>query len=754
MKYILVILLFITLATEAVLYKDPTQPVNTRVADLLSRMTLEEKVNQLLMVIFMTPAEAQQKYGKTSFGFFLDEKQTGIPSIVSRNEIQSYVINQSRLNIPIAFFVEALHSGGRGATIFPMPCGLGPSWNTTLIREVYTVIGQEARICGYDLGFAPVLNLMTDPRFGRFHEGFSEDPVLVQAYAPEVVAGLQGKLGGKPSDYLDINYIASLAKHFAAYGKTQGGLNASPADISLQTLFEVYLAPWISFFKSGGRGLMTAHNCINSVPCHANTWLIQDIARTMFDWKEGLISSDEVDIVQLVDYKVAYNVSDACVKALSAGVDLDLGALYYPTLYDSVKSGRISVEILDRSVSNLLRHKFASGLFDHPYTDPSKYQTVDNPAHRGLALEAALQGIILLQNQNNSLPININEIKSIAVIGPNADNADNQVGSYTNFGAPIVTFLNAIKSDVGNKILVQYSQGASIDTNDPSLIPEAVALAQKSDLSILVIGDSLYSCAEAHGDRDHLDLIGSQQELLEQVAASNKMQGKKTIVVLIHGRPVTFGNYNVLLQNISALLSAWRPGEEGGTAIWKIIKGEVNPSGKLAQSWLRYVGQIEGPANPWYKWTEGNWVWSWGTEYYSYLDQPSTPLFPFGFGLSYTSYSYSNPSVTPSTLNLNPNFTLQFSVNVENTGNVAGDEVVQVYVSYPVSPIVRWSRFLAGFQKIHLNPKQSQKVVINISVESLGYYDFFMKYQIQPGVYTLYVGGDSTAKLSTNFTIL
>jgi beta-glucosidase len=507
-------------------------------------------------------------------------------------------MNKSRLHIPVSFPAEALHGGANNGSIFPMPINMAASWNPALVQQVQQVIALEVRAVGAERTFSPNMNLYLDPRFGRTQEGFGEDPFLTSKIAVATVNGLQGEL---VNDYMDQDHVIAVAKHFAAYGGfNEGGQDGSAIDTSERTLHEIFLFPWKKVIEANVRSIMPAHNEINGVPCHANAWLLRKLLRDEWGWKTGITQSDYGDTHGLQGYGIVTSVLDAAVLSFNAGVDVDLGGICYPNLLDAVKQGKVPMSILDEAVRRILRGKFQTGLFDHPISDPAKKKILDNPAHRELTKILAHQSTVLLKNQNNALPVDKTKLKSIAVIGPNAVDINAQVGGYTNYGAKVVTVLDGIRNHLPD-VEVTYDIGCSVMTNDLSNITRAADLAKTTDLAIVVVGDSDASCQESwggrEGDRTSLDLSGGQLSLIQAILDTKV----PTVVVMINGRPQTFGPDNALLNRIDALLEAWRPGEEGGTAIADIIFGDVNPSGKLPATFPRSVGQIGGPSHPYFK---------------------------------------------------------------------------------------------------------------------------------------------------------
>eukprot|EP00750_Incisomonas_marina_P008546 INCI15511.2.p1 GENE.INCI15511.2~~INCI15511.2.p1 ORF type:complete len:720 (+),score=138.36 INCI15511.2:139-2298(+) len=677
-------------------WQNRSLPVEQRVALLLPTLTVEQKIAQTFAT--HTGQDVVRQFKDTGVGAakylsaFPGDNVTA--AIEQRNQMQREFLENS--NVPVAFINEGLHGGAPGGTIFPMPVSQGCSWNVSLVQSIATVIAAEARAIGVDTVFAPVVNMMVDPRFGRLQEGFSENPLVTSHMGRASVLGLQN--GAKQDEYLGNVSVASLGKHYTAYGAAMGGLNGGPAEITKRMLFDVFLRPWKAMAEAGLRSCMPSHNTALNVPCHGSEYLIDTVLRKQFGFSNGVALSDCNDIGVLVDFRVAANVSHAAAIALKAGVDWDLqcgtdpSQWSYNQLNESLAAGLISGDDLDATVSRVLAHKFASGLFDNGPTDPNAaLALLDNGAHRQLAREAAEQSAVLLINKGNTaLPLarDLHGL-SVALLGPTAssecncsDATDSVVGSYTLSGAHVVTLDEALRKTSAQ---VQWAPGMAsgggatgTGTNSDKLAA-AVALAKTADVSILVLGDIQGGCGE-WGDRDDLDLQGGQLQLLEAVTAV----AKKTIVILVHGRPQTFGPDNALLNNVDALFATFRPGEEFGNAMVRLLTGEVVPSGKLVQSWPRSVGQVGSGSSPWLQAVRGKWVSNHRGEvdadgryydnYVSSASQHPTPLFYFGFGMSYTNFSYESLSIEAG----EDDVLWIATVKVKNVGAVDATEVVQV----------------------------------------------------------------------------
>lgn len=731
------------------------QPIPERVTKLLAKMTVNEKIGQLVSR-YGSDADADiKKWGKLGIG------SSSQPNLATRNKLQNAIINGSRLGIPVAFIHESLHGGASGGTVFPMPLTLGASWNTSLVTAVYDVVANETRASGAEIAFAPVINLFMDPRFGRHQEGFSPNPMLTAEYARASVIGLQGSGTGNATSYLDQKHVIALGKHFAGYGGAIGGLNAAPLQAGERMVRDVFLLPWLAFAKAGGRGAMPSHQTVLDVPCHANDWLVNKVFRQELGFGQGLTISDCNDINVLMDYRIARNVSEAAAEGLIGGVDQDLqcgGTTTYTlkSINDALNDGLVTEAILDTAVSHVLTMKFAAGLFEHPLADPALQRYLNNPDHQALALDAAKQGIVLLKNKNKCLPLSPSD--KIVVLGPLGDNWDHQtarqamLGPYTsdNGKVSVPSIKEAIaRITTGN---VSYAQGCYTDkpSND-SMINQAVFLAKKASVVILALGDSISTCGEWK-DRSSLDLPGGQLQLLEAVVAAVP-QNTKVIVALVGGRPATFGaeTGNKVLTKLDAVLWVGRGGQEGATGLASIMFGHTNPSGKLPSSWPRSVGQVGSGSTPWLQAVRGKWVSNHrgpqdpdGRRYdqYALADNDPSPLFYFGYGLSFTTFVYSDLSLDNTHVK---DYPLRIQFTVKNTGGVQGDEVSQVYIQDPIggTHVVRpWKR-LVGFSRVNVHPNDSKRMTLDIAFEYLALHGESMQFEIQPGLYTVSVGGAS-----------
>ena len=757
------------------LYKSPSAPVDDRVKDLLSLMTPEEKIGQLC---FPTGWEMYAKTDVNSVmpsdlfrermqvmplgGFWATLRadpwtqktlQTGLnPGLAAKalNELQRYVVEHTRLGIPLFFAEECMHGHmAIGTTVFPTGLGQGSTWNPTLIRQMAEAIALETRLQGAHIGYGPILDLAREPRWSRVEETFGEDPVLTAKLGASFIQGLQGK------DIHNGRHVYSTPKHFAAYGVPSGGHNGQQALIGMRELFSDHLLPFKKAVDTGVKTVMTSYNAIDGIPATAHRFLLKDMLRSQWGF-DGFVFSDLGSIEGIVGtHRVAPDVKHAAAMALQAGVDADLGGnAYGKNLTQALEEELVTMQDIDDAVANILRMKFEMGLFENPYVDPDQTtRLVRSEAHRQIAREVARQGVVLLKNSDNLLPLP-KEIASIAVIGPNADNIYNQLGDYT---APqerthIVTVLDGIKKTVSPHTVVRYAKGCAIRDTTQSNIDEAVRIARQSDIILLVVGgssardfrteyietgaatvgthrDEIISDMESGEgyDRSSLDLLGDQEKLLDALAAT----GKPLIVVYIQGRPLNMNNAS---EKADALLTAWYPGQEGGHAIADVLFGDYNPAGRLPISVPRSVGQL-----PVY--------YSLGRQN-NYVEESSSPLYAFGQGLSYTDFKYEDLSIKEGEDHV------QISCTVTNTGGIDGDEVVQLYIRDNVSSVVTPPLQLKDFQRIPIGKGKSEKVEFIVRHDDLTLYNQYMQRVTEPGEFTVMVGAASNdIRLKGSFRI-
>jgi beta-glucosidase len=747
------------------IYRDSTKSIDARVKDLISRMTLDEKLAQLGGVwgfevlesrrFSQEKAESLIKNGIGQISRAAASTALSSPQLAAfTNAIQKFLEENTRLGIPAIIHEECL-SGfvAREADIFPQIIGIASTWDTELVERMTGIIRSQMRAVGLHQGLSPVLDIARDPRWGRVEETFGEDPYLIARMGTAYVKGLQG-------DDLSKGVIATL-KHFAGYGLSEGGLNWAPAHIPPRLLKEVYLYPFKEAIKTGGAlSVMNAYHEIDGIPCAASMELLTDILRQEWGF-EGIIVSDYYAIDSLHNYHmIASDKANAGRLALAAGIDIELPRcdFYAEPLKEQVETGVVAEELVDQAVSRILKLKFRLGLFETPYVDLQKITRLFNvPEHRKLALEAAQKSLVLLKNEGNLSPLS-KSIKSIAVIGPNADSARNILGDYTypahiglmmmtaamlcsplpeseaqpdQITVPVVTILEGIKAKVSRKTKVLYARGCDVTDSSKDGFAEAVKAARGADVAVVVVGGKSgvtpdCTCGEMR-DRAELSLSGVQEDLVKAIYET----GTPTILVLIDGRPLALG---WIAEKIPAILEAWLPGEEGGTAVADVLFGNYNPSGKLPISFPRKVGQI--PVYYAHK-PSGARSQLWG----DYVDASTSPAFEFGYGLSYTTFKFSNLEIKPNLVPLTGKISIRCTI--ENTGHRAGEEVVQLYINDVVASITRPVKELKGFKRIALKPAETRTVEFELRSETLGFYDKDMKFIVEPGMFKVMVGRSS-----------
>ena len=755
------------------LYKNAKAQIEDRVNDLLGRMTVNEKVGQLLCPLGW-PMYTKSDKGKVGISDTYIKRMTQMPigsfwavlradpwtqktlttglnpklAAEALNALQKYAVEKTRLGIPILFAEEAPHGHmAIGATVFPTALSQASTFDEELIQKMGEAIGLEVRAQGAHVGYGPVLDIAREPRWSRMEETFGEDPVLTGILGTAMVKGMQGQ------DYKDGKHVYSTLKHFAAYGIPEGGLNGEQANVGQRTLFSELLPQFKRAVKAGVASIMTSYNSIDGVPCTANKYLLTDVLRNQWGFK-GAVFSDLQSIEGIAStHHVAEDWGEAGVLALKAGVDFDLeGNSYGPNLEKKLQEGKITMEDLDRAVRNVLRLKFQMGLFENPYVDPNvAAKVVRSKEHKELARQVAREGVVLLKN-DGLLPLSKN-LKRVAVIGPNADMMYNQLGDYT---APqdrkeLTTVLDGVKNLLP-KAQVTYVKGCAVRDTTQSQIKEAVAAAKAADVTILVVGGSSardfettylstgaaivnknaiadMECGEGY-DRADLHLMGDQEKLMKALLDS----GVKLVVVYIQGRPL---NMNLASEQANALLTAWYPGEQGGQAIADVLFGDYNPAGRLPVGIPRNVGQLpvhysKHPSH-------------------NYVDSSADPLFSFGYGLSYTKFEYSDLQLVPGN---GMDVYQMVKCTVKNVGNVDGDEVVQLYINDVVASVEPLHKALKGFKRIHLKAGESKEISFNLGFEELSLYNMQMQQVVEPGKFKVMIGAASNdIRLNGEFEI-
>lgn len=742
------------------LFKDKNTEIPERVSNLLSLMTIDEKLAQMECVwntkTMMLDRDFQFDADSARMNFPDGIGQVGRPSDVNgglqpeetarlTNAIQKYFVEETRLGIPVIFHEECLHGhAGKNATSFPQPIGLAATFDPDLVERLYTMTALEARSIGAHQALTPVVDVAREPRWGRVEETYGEDPHLAAKIGTAAVKGFQGN-----GDLTDKSRLVATLKHLAGHGQPESGMNISPANYSERIIREVFLHPFKEIVKNGGAlSLMASYNEIDGVPSHASTWLLRDILRDEWNF-EGYVVSDYYALRELNDreglfgHGVARDTEEAARLAVEAGVNIELPErdVYNKELKGLIEKGVVTEKQIDDLVGPMLAVKFRLGLFDDPYVDSEKAKAiVGNEKHREVALEAARKTITLLQNRNNIAPFDKSKIKTIAVIGPNADRV--LLGGYSGEPKYNVTVLDGIKQRVGKDIKVLYAEGCKITTtagwtedkvalNDPAadrkLIAEAVKIAKKADAVLLAIGGNEQTSREAWasehmGDRTDLQLVGLQDELINALSKT----GKPVAAFVFNGRPLAFTN---LLEKVDAVFECWYLGQETGLAVSDILFGDFNPGGKLPISIPRSVGHIPAYYN--YKPSARR----------GYLFDESSALFPFGFGLSYTSFKMDNMALSDYEMDIDSKTVV--TVELTNTGKVKGDEVLQLYVRDQFSSVTRPVKELKGFKRVTLMPGESRKVDFVISSDQLAFYDIDMNYLVEPGTFEIMVGTSS-----------
>lgn len=726
--------------------------ITERVEALLGRMSLEEKIGQLAQISgadFMPGPKAEEIIRKSGAGSVLWLNNTK-----RFNELQKIAVEESPSGIPLLFALDVIH-GYR--TIFPVPLAMAASWDPAVPEQAQAVAAREARAAGLHWTFGPMLDIARDARWGRIVEGAGEDPYLGAAMAVAQVRGFQG------TDLSDPDRVVACAKHFAGYGAADGGRDYDPVYLSEAQLRNVYFPPFQAAVKAGVGTFMSAYMDLNNVPASGNRWLLRDVLRGEWDF-DGFVVSDAFAIGNLVIQDHARDKRDAALRSLNAGLNMDMASSsYLENLADLVKEGTLSIGQIDEMVRPILAIKVRMGLFEHPYVDESLLEkVVALPEHRQAARRAAQRSMVLLRNEGGLLPLS-KELKNVAVIGPVADSMEATEGSWMVFDhkPAAVTVLQGIRAKLpGAK--VAYAPGPEIRRDIPSMFddfnpaarkpiqaPEAaeaafqtaVETAREADLVIMVLGENADMAGE-FASRGSLDLPGRQEELLKAVSAL----GKPVVLVLLNGRPLSI---NWAAEHVPAILEAWEPGTEGGHAVADILFGEVNPGGKLPVCFPR-----SGSHAPLYYARTRSHMPENHPQYHSrYWDSPTTPLYPFGFGLSYTRFSIANLRLSESQIKAGQSVTV--TADVTNTGKIAGDEVVQLYIHQKWGSDSRPMRELKGFERIPLQPGETKTVTFRLGPEELGYWSTNAGKWIQEAApFDIWVGADSLATLHAELEVV
>jgi beta-glucosidase len=728
---------------------DHSSVFDEEIRELLMQMTLEEKIGQLSLVDGgggQIPTPLREAIGEGRIGAILNEVDRD-----TVNELQRIALEESRLGIPLMIGRDVIH-GFR--TVFPIPLGQAASWNPSLVATGARIAALEAASAGVNWTFAPMIDIGRDPRWGRIAETLGEDPYLTGVLATAMVRGFQGDDLAKPGN------IAACAKHFAGYGASESGRDYNTTNIPEIELRSVHLPPFKATLDAGVVAFMTSFSDLNGVPASANELLLKQILRNEWGF-DGFVVSDWDSVRQLSVHGLTANDKDAACEAANAGVDMEMASTTYADhLAALVEEERVSLGQVDTMVANVLGAKFRLGLFENPYTDPGDLPAIANEEHLAAARDTALQSAVLLKNDKRVLPFSRDELSSLAVIGPLADEPYEQLGTWNFDGDPQLsqTPLQAIRALAGDSVEVRFARAMETTrSRSRDGFAEAVQSAASSDAVILFLGEEAILSGEAHSRAD-IGLPGNQEELIEEVAAT----GKPTVLVLMAGRPLALER---VVQKVEAIVFAWHPGTMAGPAIADLLFGVESPSGRLPVTFPRVTGQIPiyyahkntgKPATPETvvhiddlerhapQHSAGN------TSFH--LDAGHTPLFPFGYGLSYTQFEYRNIEVSRRQVRLGD--TVEISAELANVGDFEAEDVAQLYIRDPVANVTRPVRELKGFQKVRLKPGESTTVTFRIHTDDLSFYGRAMKRITEPGSFHVWIGGNSDADLRSEFEVV
>ncbi len=710
-------------------YKNSHLPVEQRVKDLVSRMTILEKIKQLDMYWGYQVADITG-HESTTFNLSKVEQSIGNEGVGSihdfypvsaaiTNKIQQYAIEHTRLGIPVLFIEEGLHGYlGAGSTTFPIPLQLSSAWDTLLMHDIGRAIATETRAHGVDMLLAPVLDLARDPRWGRVEENYGEDPYLSAANGVAMVKGLQG------TKLSDADAVIAEPKHFAVHSIPEGGSNTAPVNIGEREARSSFLYVFEKAVREGGTlAIMVAYSEIDGVPCVDNKWLLTDVLRKEWGFKGFVLSDLGAIKMTLVNHHVTKDTADALAQAFRAGLNMQFydfqHASFQQAIQSAIENKQLTDADLDKAVSGILRVKFLLGLFDHPYTDTTLVQKVAHTsAYQQLALKAAQESIVLLKNDTKTLPLNKTNLH-IALLGPLA--LSTYVGGYSHPNAKGISILDGLKQRAGANAVINYATGYDAKDDSAQLLSEAIATVQSSDVAVVVLGEESYEVGEGK-DRANLDLSDKQLKLIKAVKAT----GKPVVALLFNGRPLSI---DWVADSIPSIVETWFAGEQGGLAVADVLLGKINPSGKLPITFPRSVGQL-----PFYYNHKP-------TSYHRYVDEKNTPLFTFGHGLSYTSFEYSNLIITPKTITATNN--TDVTVTIKNTGTVSGAEIAQLYINDVVSSVTTPEIALKGFARVELQPSESKTIHFTLTPEDLSLWNRDMKRVVEPGEFTVMVGAAS-----------
>ncbi len=784
---------------ENMLYKDASKPIDERVEDLLSRMTLDEKIAQLNSIFGIAISDSDdgviyenlEVLGKDGIGEIVAVQGRDEQLQRNINEVQRFFIEDTRLGIPVIFHTETLTGVPKeGMTVFPQSIGIAATWEPELVEKMTSAIREEMMVVGYRQALAPVLDITIDPRWGRVSETYGEDPYLVSALGIPYVKGLQ-------TDNL-LDGVISTGKHYLGYGFSEAGKNLSESHIGQRELYEVYARPFAAAIQDSNlQSVMNSYGIIDGVPVAASKEILTDLLRDILEF-QGIVVSDYNSLLRLAENnQVADNLQEAAILGINAGIDIELPEtiVYGKPLKEVVEKGLVSEELIDTSVRRVLESKFKLGLFENPYAEGDVDRVLSNPQHKQLSREIAEKSMTLLKNENDLLPLS-DDLKTIAVIGPNADSLRNLFGDYTLPGAadfifdpfiqesssgdtkysnPLtverrrevyqeaieefnklgrdeevftrnlydgISILQAIQELVGDSTEIVYAKGSTLKDDSTEGFDEAVRVAENADVAIVILGGKMgHAASNTSGegiDAAYLDLPGVQQELLEAVHAT----GTPVVLVLVNGRPLSIQWAD---ENIPAILEAWGPGNEGARAVADVLFGKVNPGGKLPITFPQTVGQV-----PIYYYHKPYSPEQYGNDY---IDETSEPLYPFGHGLSYTQFEYSNLDIDKKQVPITDS--VNISMQVKNTGDRKGEEVVQLYIRDQALGVSRPFQQLIGFKRVPLEPDQSSNITFTVPMNLLSFIDMNGDLVVEPGIVEVMIGSSSEdIRLNGEFEIV
>lgn len=722
--------------------------MNTFINGLMKKMTLDEKIGQLNLPGSGDIVTGQAK--SSDIGRKIREGKVGglfnIKSVAKIKDVQRVAVEESRLKIPLIFGMDVIHGY---ESVFPIPLGLSCSWDMQLIEQSARVAAIEASADGINWTYSPMVDIARDARWGRIAEGSGEDPFLGYQIAQAMVKGYQGK------DLKSDNTIMSCVKHYALYGAAEAGRDYNTVDMSHQRMYNDYFPPFKGAIDAGCGSIMASFNEVDGVPATASKWLMTDVLRTEWGFK-GFVVTDYTGINEMEAHGIG-DLKTVSARALEAGIDMDMvGEGFLTTLQQSLKEGKVTTKQIDAACRRILVAKYKLGLFDDPYKycneERAKKEIYSND-HRKNARETAAQSCVLLKNQNNILPLKKSGV--VALVGPLADNKENMPGTWAVAAKfdKAVSLLSGMQELVGKDVKILHARGSNLDADSlledragmfgkslrrdsrPAsvIIKEAVDIASQADVIVAALGESAEMTGES-SSRLNIDMPAAQQDLLEALLKT----GKPVVLVLFTGRPLAIKWEN---ENVPAILNVWFPGSEAGYAITDVLFGDVNPSGKLTTTWPQHIAQVPmyyAQKNTGRPLGDGPWFQKFRS---NYLDVSNDPLYPFGYGLSYTSFEYGDLKL--SATQLKGNATLKASVTVKNTGKVTGKEVVQLYIRDIVGSVTRPVKELKGFQKIELKPGESREVTFDITPEQLKFYNYDLKNDWEPGDFSIMVGSNS-----------